>query len=169
LYRSEIGMRPPQAYTNRPCYDARGDGVNCAVIQNNVLIRPKRRGMKDGTRSHFNGESLLSYGFSASELRLRLVSQRHTVQTASWPIVDERIYGNVRKESHVVAISVASARPSLLRFRFRLRRSHNQGYVTFKIPSPEILRLRQLFASELGFAEFPIRFIQLIMDAAVMV
>src|SRR5260370_1229496 len=56
-----------------------------------------------------------------------------------------------------------------LRLGFQLRRSNNQGLVTFKRASTEILRARQRFLREFCLAELPIGQIQLIMDVAVMV
>jgi hypothetical protein len=47
------------------------------------------------------------------------------------------------------------ALPSL-RFRFRLRRSHNHSLVVFQRASTEILRARQRFLREFCLAEFPI-------------
>src|SRR5260370_34095611 len=56
-----------------------------------------------------------------------------------------------------------------LRFRFHLRRPHNQGLVVFKRASTEILRARQRFLGEFGLAELPIGQIQLVMHVAIMV
>src|SRR6267142_4269686 len=44
-----------------------------------------------------------------------------------------------------------------LRFRLRLRRSHDHRLVVFKRASTEILRARQRFLREFGLPELPVR------------
>src|SRR5258707_15010608 len=56
-----------------------------------------------------------------------------------------------------------------LRFRFRLRRSHDQRLVVLERAFAEILRARQRLPCEFGLAELAIGQVQLIMHIAVMI